>query len=727
MKIAMLIENPLFFGGGENYIYEISKYFSEFGHSVDIIQLYGFPKTRTFTSSQDLSPSRWRPIPNSKIGYFVYSRMLWLYSFFSVPLVTRQLIKGKYDVVHVNGFGYSSLLISAVAAKRINHSKVFGTLHNDLLRHIDRKIVQVLTPYVDRYIAVSSSIQKAWKTAFNSDPILIPNGVDTSRFNSYVDGSSIRKRLGIEKKYVVLSIGRLSDQKGVKYLIQAAAILKKDIPNLIVLICGRGEDEAYLKKMVKDLKLTETIMFLGYIPNNEVPIFYAACDVFVLPSVFETFTLTLLEALSIGKPTVCTAVGNAKELASQSAINCYIRLVHPADAKDLAKGILWYYENPELSIDNSLKENVTERLKDYSWKRVAIEINGLYEGKCARALLENELPKISLLTFSRNDIDLTIDLIQDMYRVVDQVVLVDSSDKGEYERLVKTRNDKGWSKVDIFHTVALGYCDPLRMFGLKKCKFDNVLYLDSDERINVYLKKDLKYILTVEKEEAFEIRRYGDGKLFTMQTRLYNKRRVLYKGLLHEQPLVEGPIAKLDGKYRIVHFDEKVFKQIYFLIESYTRRITYENLLSRLAEKGIARTLSQLYLRSKGKKIDNELSRIDYIIVLTLENLYWVIKHRQDYRIMSLFLPFTYWDYQSAKIKYFFSVPKDERLIQKRISSDINDSGGVIAYLGTDDEEKLKSLENARQSGATLFINLLRQKDRSLHGNANASKSQCLS
>jgi 1,2-diacylglycerol 3-alpha-glucosyltransferase len=279
----------------------------------------------------------------------------------------------------VNGFGYSSLLISAVAAKRINHSKVFGTLHNDLLRHIDRRIVQALTPYVDRYIAVSSSIQKAWKTAFNSDPILIPNGVDTSRFNSYVDGSSIRKRLAIEKKYVVLSIGRLSGQKGIKYLIQAAAILKKDIPNLIVLICGRGEEEAYLKKMVKDLELTETIMFLGYISSNEVPMYYAACDVFVLPSVFETFTLTLLEALSIGKPTVCTAVGSAKELASQLATKSYPKLVRPADPKDIANGILWYYKNPEFSMDPSLKENVTEKLEDYSWRRVAAKVSALYE------------------------------------------------------------------------------------------------------------------------------------------------------------------------------------------------------------------------------------------------------------------------------------------------------------------------------------------------------------
>ena len=374
----MLVENPLFYGGGEIHAYEISKNFVKFGHTVDFIQLYGFPRKRNLRPHQELSPSRWASPPKFRFANSIYVRMLWLYSFFTVPLVARELLKGKYDVVHVHDGGYSSLLFSAVVAKRINHSRVFCTLHNNLARHIDRKLIQIFSKYVDRYIAVSPAIQKRWQEVYNSESVVIPNGVDSSRFNSSVDGAPLRKRLGIENKFVILSLGRLSGQKGIEYLIQAVSYLKKDIPNLVVLICGRGEEEDYLKKMVENLGLNETIKFLGYIPSEELPMYYAACDVFVLPSIFETFALTLLEALSVGKPVVCTKVGGAQEFARQFENSYFSRLVKPADSDDLAKGILWYFNHPKFSTND--KKVVDKKLEIYSWENISAKINSLYEG-----------------------------------------------------------------------------------------------------------------------------------------------------------------------------------------------------------------------------------------------------------------------------------------------------------------------------------------------------------
>jgi glycosyltransferase involved in cell wall biosynthesis len=240
--------------------------------------------------------------------------------------------------------------------------------------------VQKLVPHVDQFIAVSPSIRKRWKTYFKSEPLLIPNGVDTARFNHEVDGSSIRRRLNLDGKYVIVSIGRLSRQKGLEYLIRATALLKKEIPTLIVLICGRGEEETNLKKMVADLDLAETVLFVGYIQPDELPKYYAACDVFVLPSVFETFALTLLEALSTGKPIVCARVGGAQQLAAQFASDSYAILVKPCDPRDLAKGVLWFYKNPEFAIAE-IRTNVAKILKRYSWKTVATKINALYQAE----------------------------------------------------------------------------------------------------------------------------------------------------------------------------------------------------------------------------------------------------------------------------------------------------------------------------------------------------------
>ena len=383
MKIAMLVENPLFYGGGEIHAYEISKNFVKYGRTVDFIQIYGLPRKRQLRPHQQLSPSRWSTPPKSRLANSIYVRMVWFYSFLTTPFVIMDLLRGKYDIVHVHDGGYSSLIVSAVIAKRINHAKIFCTLHNDLARHIDRKLIRIFSRYVDCFISVSPTIQRRWRASYNSESILIPNGVDSSRFNPNVDGSSIRKRLGIENKFVVLSLGRLSSQKGLKYLIQAVTSLKKEIPNLTVLICGRGEEEAYLKNMVNHLKLNGIIKFLGYIPSDELPRYYAACDVFVLSSIFETFALTLLEALSVGKPVVCTKVGGAQELARQFENSDFSRLVKPADPDDLAKGILWYFYHPKF-FSITRKEIVNEKLESYSWENISMRINSLYEGLVQR-------------------------------------------------------------------------------------------------------------------------------------------------------------------------------------------------------------------------------------------------------------------------------------------------------------------------------------------------------
>ncbi len=373
----MLLENPLFYGGGEIHAYEISKNFVKFGHTVDFIQLYGVPRKRELKQNQELIPSRWAPSPKFRFANFINARLLWLYSFLTIPLIIRDLCKGKYDVVHVHGFGYSSLLISAVMAKRIKHSKVFCTLHNDLLRHIDRKLVQILSQYVDTFIAVSPAIQRSWQAVYGSKPVFIPNGVDTSRFNFNVDGSLVRKRLGVEYKYVVLSIGRLSSQKGIKYLIEAANLVKKDIPEIAFLIGGRGEEEASLKRLVNELELNDIMSFLGFIKSEDLPLYYAACDVFVLPSVFETFSLTLLEALSVGKPVICTKVGGAREVAIQFENSEYTRLVNPKEPEELAKGISWYFYHHDFASFN--KKAVSKKLESYSWENISRKINSLYE------------------------------------------------------------------------------------------------------------------------------------------------------------------------------------------------------------------------------------------------------------------------------------------------------------------------------------------------------------
>lgn len=379
MRIAMLIENPLFFGGGEVHAFEISKNLVKLGHDVDFIQLYGFPMKSKFRwDMKESRNSRWANPPFSKLTHMFFVRALWLYSLLVVPLICRVLIKGRYDILHVHGFGHSSLLVSAVLAKKTGSPKIVCTLHNDLLRHIDRKLVELNISQVDAFVAVSSSIQQSWLASYGVKPILIPNGVDTTRFNSKIDGSSLRKEMKLEDKFVILSVGRLSRQKGLHYLLQAAEHLRSEMQNFVILIGGRGEEAAQLRDWAEKHFLLKIVRFVGFIPPDSLPIYYAACDLFVLPSVFETFALTLLEALSTGKPVVCAKVGGAQEIARRFEESLQTKLVSPCDSKGLAEAIVWFANNQQI-VHEKAKYGYEIIRTNYAWESVSKEINVLYE------------------------------------------------------------------------------------------------------------------------------------------------------------------------------------------------------------------------------------------------------------------------------------------------------------------------------------------------------------
>jgi len=378
MRIAMILESPLFFGGGEIHAYEISRHLVKLGHEVDFIQMHGAPRKRSLPRNGLLYPSRWIAAPTSQYLNAIYARILWLYGYLAIPIMYREMIRGKYDILHVHGFGSSSTLLAAVLAKS-NSSRIVCTLHNDLARHIDRKIIKRLIPRVDAFIAVSRSIRSKWLEAYGSECFLIPNGVDSSRFNPNVDGSKVRKRLGLEKKFVVLSVSRLSYQKGLEYLILAISQLKEQ-PDLTVLICGTGEQESYLKKLTRDLQLEKSVRFLGYVPSSQLPELYAACDVFVLPSIFEVFGLTLLEATSTGKPIISTNVGIAKEAKRELEVTCGARIVQSRKPDQIAEAILWHFEHR--NVRDATNESMVRHeyvSKNFSWERIAEKIETVYK------------------------------------------------------------------------------------------------------------------------------------------------------------------------------------------------------------------------------------------------------------------------------------------------------------------------------------------------------------
>ena len=138
------------------------------------------------------------------------------------------------------------------------------------------------------------------------------------------------------------NVGRLSEQKGMSYFLRAIPLVRERHPEARFLIAGDGEDREALERLAKELGIEETVFFLGY--RNDVQNLMLQMDFLVLSSLWEGFPLTPIEAFSVGKTVVATAVDGTVEIVRHEENGL---LCKPADEKDLAEKILWMLEHPK--------------------------------------------------------------------------------------------------------------------------------------------------------------------------------------------------------------------------------------------------------------------------------------------------------------------------------------------------------------------------------------------
>lgn len=181
------------------------------------------------------------------------------------------------------------------------------------------------------------------------------------------------------------------------------------------------------------------------------------------------------------------------------------------------------------------------------------------------------MPKISLLIFSINEPSQVISLAKEMYRTVDEVVVIDSSDKKNLDRLEIERRKNKLERMSVFHTVALGYAEPYREYGISKCKNEWILLLDTDEKLSVHMRMNLRKMVDGADFDVLKIKRYehvgpkgATTKFYTWQIRLFRKGSVKFLGLTHETPQMIGDVKSLDSETEYInHLDELRHKRFY--------------------------------------------------------------------------------------------------------------------------------------------------------------------
>ncbi|MFB2773360.1 glycosyltransferase family 4 protein [Pelatocladus sp. BLCC-F211] len=196
-------------------------------------------------------------------------------------------------------------------------------VHQQLSVFFKQQLIEKRTyDQCDRFIVLSKAFgqilhkqyQIPWEKIY-----IIPGGVNTEQFKSNLLRAEARAKLGWpQDRAIIFSSRRLVRRVGIDKLLQALAIIKPRLPDFWLAIAGRGPIQAALQQQATELGLNEHVKFLGFLPDEDLPIAYQAADVSVMPSqCFEGFGLAVVESLACGTPVVCTPVGGMPEILEQ--------------------------------------------------------------------------------------------------------------------------------------------------------------------------------------------------------------------------------------------------------------------------------------------------------------------------------------------------------------------------------------------------------------------------
>ncbi len=256
--------------------------------------------------------------------------------------LAQELAPYRPEVIHNHMF--RAEVVGTKAALQLGEAgcrrpAIISTVHSSRVRSCeDKDRLRLLTPYMDRLIAVSRSIErKIAEERGSTTPVsLIYNGVDLQRYDHQQPCCTLREEYGMPPNASIVGVvARLEPEKGHPTLLEAWQRVVLQVPEAYLLVVGEGSRYDALAAQAADLGILDRVVFTGR--RDDIPAVTAALDVAVLPSYREAQGLTVLEAMALSRPVVASNVGGIPEMIEDGVTGL---LVPPHDPDALAEAIV---------------------------------------------------------------------------------------------------------------------------------------------------------------------------------------------------------------------------------------------------------------------------------------------------------------------------------------------------------------------------------------------------
>lgn len=288
-------------GGVETHVKEISERLVDRGHDVTVVTADAGGDGQRRECRNGVDVRRYRSVAPANAVHFC-------------PQITTAVRTADVDIVHAHNYHSFPLFFAALG---VGDRRFIVTTHyhggsasptRDWLLSLYQPLGRWAVQQADEVIAVSEWEKEQLSSDFKVDATVVPNGVDITRFSD----SAAAER---DQRYI-LTVGRLEKYKGVQHVIRAMT----GLPEYTLLVAGSGPYREELERIAREEGVENRVEFVGYVDDDTLSELYLGATVYVTMSEFESYGMTVAEALAAGTPCVVRETGGLKNWVTNSGV-----------------------------------------------------------------------------------------------------------------------------------------------------------------------------------------------------------------------------------------------------------------------------------------------------------------------------------------------------------------------------------------------------------------------